>query len=331
MSADGTLILTRSDVQRLAAPRDYFDAVAESFRAFARGGVDSPPPMEILGRGGAFHAKGASMEIGGRRLAALKCNGNFPLNPARGLPTIQGAILFCDADDGALLAVLDSIEITLRRTAAASAVATDLLARKSAETLLICGCGVQGRAHLEALAPLRRFRRILAYDVDRSVAGRFVEEARAASGVLIEAASSLDAAAPQADVIVATTPSRAPYLLPQHVKAGAFVAAVGADNPGKSEIAPALMAGAAVIADVAAQCAVMGDLRAAVAAGALAREDIRGELGDALIGAAQGRIDEKEIVIFDSTGAAFQDLAAAAMIFERASRDGIGRCATLNR
>jgi ornithine cyclodeaminase/alanine dehydrogenase-like protein (mu-crystallin family) len=320
---NAALILTRSDIIGLASIHDYFAAVADAFRAQAAGAVHAPPPMEIEGSDGAFHAKGASMKIGKQRLAALKLNGNFPFNPKRsGLPTIQGAIFLCNAENGALLAILDSVEITLRRTAAASAVAMDALALKSAETLLICGCGVQGRAHVEAFAPLRKFRRVIVFDKEETKARRLASDLARPLKLTIEIAGDLGDAARQSDVIVTSTPSTSPILTDTDIGPGAFIAAVGADNPHKNELAPELMRHAAIIADVADQCAVMGDLRAAIAAGALDRSAIRAELGEILAGSKAGRKRDDEIVIFDSTGAAFQDLAAAAMIVERAASTG---------
>jgi ornithine cyclodeaminase/alanine dehydrogenase-like protein (mu-crystallin family) len=326
-----TIALTKADIASLAGARDYHDAVADAFRAFARGDVETPAPMEIHGTGGAFHVKGASMRTGGFPLAAVKVNANFPANPARGLPTIQGAILLSDASTGALLAVIDSIELTLRRTAAASAVALDLLAIPSASTLLICGCGAQARAHLEAIAPLRPIARVLAYDRDDDRAACFARDAATANSPPIEIVCDLAAAAATSDVVITVTTATAPLNFPDELKPGAFVAAVGADNPGKNEIAPALMAHACVVVDVADQCAVMGDLRAAIAAGAMARSDIRGELGALLTGATPGRRHEREVFIFDSTGAAFQDLAVAAMVYERARAKGIGAIVDLHR
>src|SRR5690349_16808733 len=124
-----TLILSRSDIAALMRPADYLAAVETGFRALAEGRAQAPSPLAIPGQGGAFHAKGASLRLE-RPYAALKLNGNFPDNPsARGLPTIQGAILLCDGETGAVLAILDSIEITLRRTAAATALAARHLAR----------------------------------------------------------------------------------------------------------------------------------------------------------------------------------------------------------
>lgn len=317
-----TLLLTRAEIAGLMKPSDYLGAVEMAFRLSKQGQTDAPLPMAIHGLGGgAFHAKGAAM-LGERKLAALKLNGNFPGNPARGLPTIQGVILLCDAETGAVLAIMDSIEITLRRTAAASALAAKHLARRGAETLAIVGCGAQARAQAEALADVMALERGVAFDIDAEKARAFATEMQ---GVLpFDAATSLRDATRAADVIVTCTTARTPILDAGDVSPGAFIAAVGADNPEKSEIAPALMARAAVVTDVLAQCLVMGDLRHAVEAGAMTADGVRAELGDLVVGAKRGRLRDDEIVIFDSTGTAIQDVASAAVVYARACERGVG-------
>ena len=310
--AAGTLVLTRRDIAGLMGPRDWIDAVETGFRAGAEGRAAAPPPMHVEGDGGAFHAKGARLELD-RLYVAVKLNGNFPGNPAeRGLPTIQGAILLCDGATGSLLAVMDSIEVTLRRTAAASALAARFLARPDSRTVLVCGCGEQGRAQLEAIAAVLPVDRAFGWDKDP-------EKVRALG---LEAVGDLAAAAAESDVILACTSAREPWLEAAIVRPGTFIAAVGADSPDKSEVAPALMARALVVTDLTDQCAVMGDLHNALAAGAMRREDVHAELGDLVTGAKAGRGDDAQITLFDSTGTALQDVASAAMIYQRAKARG---------
>jgi len=322
-----TLLLTRAEIAALMTPADYLGAVDTAFRLSTQGLAEAPLPMQFHGVSGAFHAKGAAM-LGEKKLAALKLNGNFPGNPARGLPTIQGVILLCDAEAGAVLAIMDSIEITLRRTAAATALAAKHLARGGAETLAIVGCGAQARAQVEALRDVLPLKRGFAFDVDPVRARAFALEI--AGALPFELAPSLRAATLAADVIVTCTTSRTPFLDVGDVSPGAFVAAVGADNSEKSEIAPALMAKAAVVADVLAQCLVMGDLHQAVKAGAMTGEGVRAELGDLVVGAKRGRLHADEIVIFDSTGTAIQDVASAAVVYERARERDVGARISLN-
>jgi ornithine cyclodeaminase/alanine dehydrogenase-like protein (mu-crystallin family) len=301
-------------------PSDHLEAVERGLRAAARGEAAAPPPLALRGAGGSFHAKGASLSLE-RPYVALKLNGNVPGNPPA-LPTIQGAILLCDGTDGSLLAVMDSIEVTLRRTAAATALAARYLARPDSETLLICGCGMQAMAQIEALAKGLPLRRCFAWDRDGPRAEALAKAAGSAFGLEAEAIDAFEAVSTVCDVVVACTTAREPYLMPGHVGPGSFVAAVGADSPEKNEIHPELMATARVVVDVLEQCVEMGDLRHAVRAGAMRVEDVHAGLGALVMGEAPGRTAEDQIFVFDSTGTALQDVAAAAALYERACRKG---------
>jgi ornithine cyclodeaminase/alanine dehydrogenase-like protein (mu-crystallin family) len=312
-----TLLLSRSDISGLMGPADYLAAVETGFRAAEEGKASSPAPMALAGEGGTFHAKGASLGLERLRVA-LKLNGNFPDNEA-GLPTIQGAILLCDGGNGALLAVMDSIEVTLRRTAAASALAARFLARPDSRSVLVCGCGMQALAQLEALAQLLPLRRCFAWDRDfeRSKA---LARAALGLGMAAEPVADLDSVAPASDVIVTCTTAREPFLGPGQVGPGCFIAAVGADSPEKSEIHPELMGKSRIVVDRLEQCLDMGDLRHAVRAGTVRPDQVHASLGALVTGAAEGRTRDDEIFVFDSTGTALQDVAAASAIYDRACR-----------
>lgn len=320
------LILTRKDLVSMLAPADYLAAVETAFRADKAGRALSPLPMHIDGEGvGAFHAKGAAF-FDDNAYVALKLNGNFPNNPEENnLPTIQGAVLLCDARNGSLLCVLDSIEVTLRRTAAASALAAKYLARQDSRVLTICGCGDQGRAHVDALSALFDFDVFYAWDIDSGKAAQFADDMSDCFDITVETVEDLAAATRQSDIIAACTSSREPFLSIEHAPPGVFIAAVGADNPNKNEVAPALMASAKVICDVIAQGAEMGDLRAAIDAGTMAREDVYADLGDIVTGRKPGRRNRQEIIVFDSTGTALQDVTSAAKAYERAVEAGAGQ------
>ena len=315
-----SLILTRNDVVALMDRSAWLDAAELAFRALGQGRALAPEPTTIEADGGAFHAKGASLRLD-RLLVAVKLNGNFPDNGERhGLPTIQGAILLCDGSDGRLLAVIDSIETTLRRTAAASALAAQLLARPESRTILICGCGRQGAAQLEALADVLPLGRCFAWDADPGRARRFAALVDGAGDLRAEAVEDLHSAARASDVIVTCTPATEPFLGAGAVRPGTFIAAVGADASGKSEIAPDLMGEALVVADLALQCAAIGDLRHALRAATMRREQVHAELHEVLLATKPGRQCRDEVFVFDSTGTAIQDVAACAWIYDRACR-----------
>jgi ornithine cyclodeaminase/alanine dehydrogenase-like protein (mu-crystallin family) len=206
------LILTRSEIAALMRPQDYLAAVEAGFRSYAGGVADVPMPMHISAKDGGFHAKGGRVVLD-RAYVAVKVNGNFPGNPWRhGLPTIQGVVVLCDAVDGSILAIMDSIEITLQRTAAASALAARFLARPDTECMAVCGCGEQGRAQLVALAQVMPFRRALAWDIDREKARAFAVDMRALLGLDVVAVPELRDAAWPSGVIVTATTARAPFL-----------------------------------------------------------------------------------------------------------------------
>lgn len=314
-SPTDALIINRRDIRRLMHPTDFLDAVELGFRAAAMGKASAPLPMHLPVTHGGFHAKGASMSLG-RDYVAIKINGNFPANPAKhGLPTIQGAVLLADGTDGRLLAILDSTELTLRRTAAASALAAKLLAVPDAQTLLVCGCGEQGRAHIEALRQILPIEHCLLWDRDQRRAEQLAGELDGS------AANDLHAAAKAADIIITCTPATEPFLDPAMVGPGTFIAAVGADNPDKSEIDPRLMAAATIVTDLTSQCAAMGDLHHAIRAGCMLETNVHAELGELLTGERAGRGSSDEVIIFDSTGTGLQDVATAAAIYERCLGD----------
>jgi ornithine cyclodeaminase/alanine dehydrogenase-like protein (mu-crystallin family) len=261
---------------------------------------------------------------------AVKINANFPENRARtGLPTIQGAVLLSDATDGTPLALLDSIEITIQRTGAATAVAAKYLARAESRTATICGCGEQGRIQLIALRHALHLRRVFAWDRDRKVADTYARTMSDELGIAVKAVTELRDGTLGSDVIVTCTSAREPFLHLEDVHPGTFIAAIGADNPEKNEIAAGLMAQAIVVADVLPQCAVMGDLHHAIRAGAMSLKDVHAELGDLVTGRKRGRGSPEEVTLFDATGTGVQDVAAAARAYQAARARGLGRVCEL--
>ncbi|HEX8665031.1 MAG TPA: ornithine cyclodeaminase family protein [Beijerinckiaceae bacterium] len=325
----GFRVLSRSDLRSLMRFGDYVEAVAEAFRLLVEGRCQSPVPTEIPAQDGTFHIKAGALPRGTGYVAA-KINGNFPSNKARhGLPTIQGAVYLADAGNGSPLALLDSTEITLQRTGAATAVAARYLARKDATTAAICGCGEQGRIQLAALRHVLDLRTAFAWDADADVARAFARRMAAETGITVQAVDELGEATRTSGAIVTCTTAREPFLGIEHVRPGTFVAAIGADNPAKSELTPQLMANATVVADVLEQALFMGDLHHAIAAGTMTTADVHAELGQLVTGERPGRRNADEITIFDSTGTGIQDVAAASRAYERALARGAGLVCTL--
>ena len=207
----------------------------------------------------------------------------------------------------------------------ATAVAAKHLARRDPRTVTLCGCGVQAAAQLDALVARFPFTNVYVVDLDAARATRFAAEAAARLRLPVEARADLHAAARAADIVVTCTSSRKAILAEGDVAPGAFLAAVGADNPEKQEIAPDLMAAASVVVDELDQCAEIGDLHHAIAVGAMSKERVHASLGEIVVGTKPGRRREDEIFVFDSTGIAIQDVAAAAVVYRNALAAGRGR------
>jgi len=321
----GVRVLAAADVDALIAPAECIDVVEDAFRRWAMGDARDPQALAIHVGSGVFNVKAAALQVGNRSYFAAKTNGNFPGNrERRALPSIQGAIVLSDGESGTPLAVMDSIRITELRTAAATAVAARYLARTDASNLTMIGCGAQARSHLEALQEVRPLSRVALLDRNRSRAERLAEWATDKLAAPVIVLRAPDGGLPDSDIIVTCTTSTQPVLMADMVRPGTFVAAVGADSPSKHEIDAALLGTSKVVVDSLEQCAAMGELHHALEAGVMRKEDVHAELGHVVAGLRAGRESANDIVVFDSTGLALQDVAAAALVYERAVASGRG-------
>ena len=292
-----------SDVEAAVSPECAVEAVRDGFIAYARGEWTMPPKVYVPAYpAGDFRA----MPALGAGHALLKWVTSYPGNPARGLPTVMGVVLLSDATDGRLVAVLDAGAVTALRTGAAAVLAAETLGR--AGTAAVIGAGVNGRAAARTF--VARGQDVMLWDVDASRAASAAEELGARV-----AASREEALA--ADRVVTVTPGNELLFRSGSLRPGQHVSLMGADGPGKAEIAVEELARGRVFADDWEQASHGGELAAAVEAGRVTREDVT-MIGDVLAGTAAGRRADEEITLFDSTGLAIQDLAIALAAVERA-------------
>jgi ornithine cyclodeaminase/alanine dehydrogenase-like protein (mu-crystallin family) len=320
----GTLLLSRTDVERLLTPEACIAAVEDAFRQHALGMLPAPGILGMHGGDGGFHIK-AALLTADRPYFAAKLNANFPRNPAQhGLPTIQGVVLLSDAANGAPLAIMDSMSITALRTAAATAVAARHLAAERSEAALICGCGAQAPAQLRALLRIRKPARVYAYDENEARASAFATALGAELRIPISAVTDLARAAAASDIVITCTSARRYFIERDMVRPGTFIAAVGADSEDKQEIDPRLLAEATLVTDLTEQACRIGDLHHAIAAGVFSRDAVHAELGEVVAGKKRGRARVDEIIVFDSTGTGLQDAAAAVAAYRGALAEGPG-------
>ena len=324
MNAPGTLLITGKECADLLSLTDCMDAVEQAFKLLAEGKAAPPGILGVHTSGGGFHIKAGILDLN-RRYFAAKVNGNFFDNAQRfDLPRIQGIIVLCNAQNGYPLAVMDSIEITILRTGAATGVAAKYLAKKDASVMTIGGCGSQGRISLKTISQVRPIKKVFAYDNDQNASERFASEF---SDRFIEIISTknLRDAVRQSDICVTCTPSRKAFLRPDDLAPGIFIAAVGADSEEKQELDPEVLAQSKVVVDNLEQCAKIGELHHALDAGLMTRNDVHAELGEVIAGLKPARESADEVIVFDSTGTGIQDVAAAAVVYENAIKNGFDR------
>jgi alanine dehydrogenase len=292
-------------VEAAVSPARAVEAVREAFVAYAHGEWTMPPKVYVPAYpAGDFRAMPA---LGAGR-ALLKWVTSFPGNPERGLPTVTGLVLLSDASDGSLLAALDAGAVTALRTGAAAVLAAETVGRQDAETAAVTGAGVNGKAAAKTF--LARGRSVMLWDVDE-------QRARATAAELGADLAGSGEEALAADLLVTVTPGHEILLSEGSLRRGQHVSLMGADGPGKAEIAVGELIRTRIFCDDWEQASHNGELVHAVEAGAITRAEVT-ELGAVLVGHEPGRQSPDDITTFDSTGLAIQDLAIALAAMERA-------------
>jgi ornithine cyclodeaminase len=246
----------------------------------------------------------------------VKVHAKFPAET----PAIRGVLCLHDAQDGRLLAVMDSTYLTALRTGLTGALAAHVLSRPDADIVAVIGAGVQGTFQLDALAHMRPLREVKVYDVDRNRAAAYAREMSERLRVAVEAADSIAAGVADADIVLTATWARTPFIKAGMLAAGTHVTTLGADEPGKAEIDADVITSSLFVCD---------DRDLAIEVGALAgvglgKEVAAAELGEVLAGMHPGRTDPAQTTIFGGVGLAFQDAIAAWSAYEAAKEEGVG-------
>jgi ornithine cyclodeaminase/alanine dehydrogenase-like protein (mu-crystallin family) len=319
------LVLASKHVRELLTYRECADVMRDALAGLARGQIQQPlrtvvRPREAAGFMGLMPAYSPEAGYGLKALVIT------PRNPAVGKDAHQGGVLLFDVQTGEPLALINASAITEVRTAAVSAVATDLLARPGAAELAIIGAGVQGRAHAHAIAATRPLTGIRLAGRDLARTREVAAELAGQLGQPVTAYDQVPTAVAGADIVVTATNSPDPVLRREWLGAGTHVNAVGACVPGDRELDTGIMAEAAVFADSRESVThEAGDFLLAQGEGVI--NPVRAELGELLTGTASGRARDDEITVFESLGVAAEDLAAASFLYQKAARLGAGTAA----
>lgn len=313
------LIVPEALIADLVSFDDAFAAVEGCFASMARGhAYNFPVVREALGEGRQYGFK-SGLDRAGAQLG-VKAGGYFPGNAAVGMINHQSSVFLFNPETGRPEAMVGGNLLTALRTAAAQAISVDRLARADARVLGMIGAGHQAGFQLRAAARVRKFERVIAWNLHPEMLPKLGEIA-AELGLPFEAVP-LERMV-EADVIVTITSAPAASLLSGHVRAGTHLACMGTDTKGKQEVEASLLARATVFTDEVAQSISIGEAQHAVSAGLLLPANIT-PLGDVLIGKHKGRSGADEITLFDGTGVGLQDIAVAAMAVTRAREQGLG-------
>lgn len=306
------LLVNEAETRRLANPDLCLAAVRESFVALASGGAQIAPIVIGKGQvdGSTFSVKAGWFPE--RQVAGVKIGAYWPGNEMKGLPRHNSTILLVDSETGRVATALEAAGMNGLRTAAADAIATDVLARPDAETLGIVGGGNQARYEMEMLLRVRpNLQQVLIGVRDAERAKELVGSISRRYPVSVRAVD-IEAACRGADILVTATPSRAPLVDADWIRTGTHVSAMGADQAGKQELSVALLERGKLFADHPPQSVQVGEFQHVAD---FRRRSVTA-IGDVLLGRAEGRVNDAEITIFDSSGVALQDLLVAQRILE---------------
>jgi ornithine cyclodeaminase len=320
------VVLGATEVERLLPMRECIDVMARAFVDLERGALVQPLRALYVPPG----FRGGTMWMPAYRSSPKPMFGTKLLfvlqdNPSRGLDSHQGQVILADGETGLLRALLDASAVTAIRTAAVSALATRLLARKDARVLAIVGTGVQARKHLESIPLVRSISHVLVAGRRAEQARQFVAEVAESAAIPVEAAESIEAAVRVADIVVTVTSSPTPVIARRWLRPGAHVNAVGASRPIHREIDTRTVADARLFTDRRESLeAEAGDYREALLEGALEGPEVAGELGELLTGTREGRTSDEQLTLFRSLGLAVEDLAASEYVLAKALETGAG-------
>ncbi len=324
------IILSQNEVKSCLPMSEAIRAVREAYIAFAKGRVKMPPVMhlDVSQYNGEVDIKSGYIEDLG--LIGTKIASGFYDNYKLGLPPGIAVIILMDLKTSMPVAIMDGTYVTAYRTGAAGAVAAKVLARKDSNIIGVVGAGTQARMQVLALREVFSLKKIKVWDINTTERDRYVEEMSEQLKIPIEPAEDIKNAVTETDIIVTVTPSRKALVMKEWIQEGVHINAIGADGPGKQELDPFIVKRAdKIVVDSLNQCRIIGEIQHALADGLITEDDVYAEIGEILIGEKVGRETSEEITLFDATGLAAQDIAAANIVFKQAKEKGIGRVVSL--
>ena len=318
-----TLLLERDAVDENTPMRELVGAVSDAFAAYERGDAQMPAKsyIDLPQYNGDFRSMPAYMDAGDWDAAGVKWVNVHPNNPADyDLPSVLGTMIYSDPRNAFPLAIMDGTELTMKRTGAAAAVATDHLAVADARSLGLVGAGVQAYTQLDAISTVRPIEDVVACDRNAERVAAFVDAFE--DDFSVRAGSVREAAA--CDVLSTITPSTEPIVSLDDLNSRTHVNAMGADAADKQELDPEILKEAKLVIDDYDQTTHSGEISIAWDEGLIDEADIDAEIGEIVVSEREGRVEGDGVTVFDSTGLAIQDVAAAHVVYEHARENDNG-------
>ncbi len=311
-----TLILTRHNIERILTPVIANETVEKAFRAYSLGYATMPAKSYLYFPKGDLRSMPAYICGEGFDIAGVKCVNVHPQNAGRHLPAVMAVIILNDPQTGFPLAVMDGTYLTCIRTGAAGAIAAKYLSREDSKIAGFVGCGSQAQTQLSCLLEIRNIRKIKIWQVpnDKKCVQEFKKWAQTTYGIEAIVSSCMDDVTMNSDIVITTTPSRAPLV--NCVSPGTHINAIGADAPGKQEINPKILKQAKIVVDDRTQASHSGEINVPISRKQMTKRNIYALLGDIIAGKKQGRISAGEITLFDATGLAIQDVSCGYIVYK---------------
>jgi alanine dehydrogenase len=320
-----TLLLNEKEVKKLLTMEDTLKAVEQAFSAKGRGTADMPSKMYLFYTKYNGDIRVMPSYLPEYDISGVKVVNVHPNNPKKyNLPSVMATILMIDPKCGYPIAIFDGTWITTMRTGAAGGLASKYLARKDAKVLALIGAGVQADTQLAAIYRVRKIKKVKVFDLSEKLCKEFVKKHKKLYPAQYIIAKSVRDCVVDADIISTQTPVRKPIIMKEWIKPGTHINAMGADAPGKEELDPKLVKASKIVIDDWDQASHSGEINVPLTKGIITRKDIYGEIGHIVTGIKKGRMNDKDITIFDSTGLGIQDLTTAAKVYKIAKSKKIG-------
>ena len=323
------ILIREQDVRQAVSPQDIIDAVEDGFRQHGLGLAQTKPRREVRIRNKHLPHAHPDMVRVAQGLAFLEQSGVMIIDhifsfPDRRTPAMRNIKHLIDADDGHVIAVIDSVSLLGMRTGASGAIGAKFLSREDSSVAGVIGTSRQGRIQLRFLLKVRQIKRAYAYSLVPAETNAFCREMSAELGIDVMPSMSVEEVTRKADILVTATPSMRPIVKAEWLMPGVHVNIIGADDPPKIEVEALALKKAQKFVIATEDCLATGQLRIPLSEGILSEKDIYGTIGEIVAGIKPGREREDEITIFLSPGATLQDAAAAYKTYLKAKQLGLG-------